>query len=347
VIRRKPGSLLVALGSNNGLYNMAFRSRKADDPACEAETVLAFRAAGIADDKQICELGPDGKVTTTVADLVKTRYVEDMARLLDRIDKEGDTANVYVLGLIEPTRTANVTLEGDVYVNEFLRGAGLPRAKWTLEKSEMERNAIAIRTANAAIRSRIDTINARNHEKGSTKKVHFLDIDGFFADYYDYKGCLADGRTDCAGKQVRIVYDKDRRCNRRFDNRPFKLSGTAASTLGYCRDDASLTDAQYTGGLFSLDNMHLSSVGYAILARFVTDEMRRVDDPIFLPINAVGAECGTPKGRDTVGACAAYLTAPETAVIDRNRRDGEPLRNLVEDNYERATLNRWLMARFQ
>lgn len=349
VIRRKPASLLVALGSNNGLYNMAFRSRKADDAACEAETVLAFRAAGIADDEQICEIGPDGEVATTVADLVKTRYVADMTRLLERVDEEGETANVYVLGLIEPTRTANVTLEGDVYVNEFLRGAGLPPARWTLEKSEMERNANAIRTANAAIRSRIDAINARNHEKGATKRIHFLDIDGFFADHYDYKGCLADGRTDCADKQVRIVYGDNRSCNRRFDNRPFKLAGSTGGRGAppYCRNDAALSDAHYTGGLFSLDNMHLSSVGYAILARFVTDEMRKVGDPIFDGIDAVVAACGTPEGRVTKGACAAYVTAPETAVIDRNRRDGEPLRRLSEGHYERAAFNRWLMARFQ
>ncbi len=105
-----------------------------------------------------------------------------------------------------------------------------------------------------------------------------------------------------------------------FDNRPMRVQGDS----GYSTGDAYA--AKITeGGLFSFDNMHLSSLGYEVMALAVRVAMKNADDPALIALpRGPNDRCpgpGQSRERLQVGDCIGQLTQPGWSIADYTRRD--------------------------
>jgi hypothetical protein len=338
IVERKPKSVIISLIGNNGLFNMAFRLKKPDDIVCSQKEIRFYEDIKLDLSKSVCKSVSDGK-NMTVNDFANRRFIADMRFMLNRINLEGNTQNVYVMGMLNPGRTANVKFEDGKAKGVF--GGG------DMKISEFEKNVEIINNTNRELAALIQDLDLENRLNGRATRFWYLDVDGFMASKYDYKGCVFRGQANCERFQYKVTYrQKDgTSCNRRFDNRAFKLMDTSSAEFGetkYCHDDAAL-GSRYEGGLFSLDNMHLSSVGYALLADFVADYMQdKANDPIFTEVRGKTDRCEGDK-RYQAGSCIDYLTAPTAVISDANRAKGEPLRYLDERAYDKVSLIRAIM----
>ncbi len=248
VALRKPRRLLVSIGSNEGLFSGGF---------------LCSYTGGIeAQIKRIPEL------MSTLAVEMRQRFVP------------GTVPHIYFMKLIRPRTLANLMTEdldtppSETYSEKFARGqilcteylpnyhgqflGGLLSGGRSLDPTTMKRFDDAILEANNQVEEKVTAIFAE-----SRHHVHFVDTYTLSTKHDCKHGCEHDGHA------TRIVVD-GRGTERRLTNLPL------ATTFGGFRQ----------GGLFGLDNMHPSTVGYAIFANAVLSAIHQAEGgPTPVPVS--------------------------------------------------------------
>ncbi len=193
----------------------------------------------------------------------------------------------------------------------------------------------------AANRSLDNIVNGANSQ-GDTR-FYVVDVSSMLS-RYDYKTCYFEKQKGCDKKQE-VVTKEMSGVDRiyRFDNRPLRASGNSAVQTG--RNFAANITA---GGLFSFDNMHLSSIGYELMARAVVKEMENRGNIPKID-KAANTRCDNknakpPKPTLQHGDCRYLLTEPGWSVADATRRDYAFQRIAGDDEMKNATFLRALLA---
>jgi hypothetical protein len=107
-----------------------------------------------------------------------------------------------------------------------------------------------------------------------------------------------------------------------LDNRPLVVTGESGPLSG-----PAFVPKVASGGLFSFDNMHLSSVGYEIMARAVEGAMFMDHDKLVAPLLGPHGEdpCKAPGDAGYAdmkhGDCINIFSQPGWSYVDATRRD--------------------------
>ena len=304
VLFRQPVRLIINVGGNNGIFAVAFNGKTLDTDTCNA-TDIANRN-GV----RRC----DGNIRHFLLD-----------RLINGVRSAGmklatsHIVYVYINGITEPARPANLLFTRENGTERISTDVFIPASLTSTQLREADE---AADKANAALRKVVDDLNVVTHDGRNGPLFTFVDEDATLA-RLDYKGCLARGEVDCQIRRLKIdagrMNDGAGAADVYLDNRPYDV-GPVPPGRHYPEIKA--------GGLFSLDNMHLSSVGYELMARAVTDAMAVNGDPLM----EGGKECkgknepGYMGSATPIGACRYLMTLPGHAFTDINRRKQVPLR---------------------
>lgn len=298
VIKRRPTRLLINIGANNGIFKVAFFGKRLSDSACDEHEPSS--SSGVR------------RCKGDIRSFLSERLVDDVEVWLAEISKVDDIRDVYLNGVALPSRPANMILRktrhGPVYKTAFAFKQG------ELPQGDVEAADAQTALTNAEIRREVDDANAKLVSRGKPPKFHFVDTDAAFA-RYDYKGCLGNGGTvqSCAGKRVPVNF-KGLRDVYYLDNRPLKVSGASRFRTG------AHFNKVVEGGLQSFDNMHLSSVGYEVMAGSVVEAMEAAKDPgLDVPRDASRCDNNPPRPNQA-GDCIDLLLTPGWSYADYTRR---------------------------
>lgn len=250
---RRPKRVLINIGSNNGVWKVAFGLL----------TTL---------DKQYRRRDWDESKLTLKDDLEQV-YLNDMRAMVERLAKVRGLAHVYVNGLLPPSRAANLmpssrsgellptaTPVGNAYY-EFYRPVFSLNDVRPVPGSWLGEADRLVGGVNEKMKAMLDEFNAApggTHRDGSRKFV-YVDLDELTA-VYDFK------HRGEAARRVRVppstglpiptdVY---------LDNRALRFGESIDM-----RGDLGTFTRLSAGGLFSFDNMHLTPAGYGLLASTV------------------------------------------------------------------------------
>lgn len=310
VVLRKPRRLIVSVGSNNGVWRAGFYGEAVDsapgDTPCVGDSLL-----------------PDRCVPST-RDFLGQTLVRDLRSMMAELARVPETEGVYINGLIKPSRVANLVpvderpLEGHPgYVRAY--DLALFRARQAIPGDQVQETDAFVMEVNHRIVAEIEAANA-----GLPKpKFHFVDIDAAIA-VYDTKACLrrSDGTAGlgCApgiGPLTLTPSQHGLTCEVALTNRPLALEGQGP------RRKTLFCQGIYEGGLFSMDNMHPSSAGYAILAQAV--RVRMNETGLFpREILARGYDCPQDRPKPEQ-QCTALMVHPGYMTTDSNMREVETL----------------------
>ncbi len=324
---RRPRRLLVSIGANDGMYGLAFSGDRLGSPACSTSGERGRR-------------GLPRCSAETVERALTEDYVGNVRAILSRLSKVAGLENVYLNALPQPSRTANLVpyKRGDwFWYNDLLSAPGQDETdvsrKVSLTRGEMEAADGLIRTVNGLVRAEVAAANAAAGGMGRAVRFTTVDVDARLG-RYDAKGCdlkpLPEAeRARC--KQAASLAIPPARfgggADARFDNRPIRFESETG-----LRDGVGLRDAAGSritqGGLFSFDNMHLSSVGYEIMADEIVSAMRRNPREHGLLPAKVGScpNKGQARWATPFGACAALMTTPGWSYHDPGARERSFLR---------------------
>ena len=334
VVLRKPRRLLVNIGPNDGLWLLAFKGAPVTALACSPGEAAIL---GPYSERPRC-------AAVSIKNSMETVYVENIRALLDRLSAVDGLEVVYLNGLPLPSQTANLVPErhgaGLSWYSDMISG-NVQRARSTDEQ---------VRAADDLIRrvnARVSALVAEKNGRPGSSRFVWVDMAARLGDF-DAKRCAVVYRTSqqvnqcTSSRQLRV----DRRrfgggTDASFDNRPIRLEGETGTRTGL-----GFEPKVTQGGLFSFDNMHLSSIGYEILAETVTRAMRANGETRMLrAYNPDGSDpCkapGNPGYRDMQpGDCAALLTTPGWSYSDATRRQFVFLRRAgLEETQDRTRLS--------
>ena len=276
---RKPRRLLVNIGANDGLWQVALTAKPVSDPALAKS------------------IGPD--------------YRDHVRRIIDTVAGITGIEHVYVNGLVLPSQTANMvpTPGGQAWNPDLLKGAG------GLSQAQLDEADRVVAEGNRLISDYIGETN--RGRKAGYPSFAFVDLAATL-ERYDYKRChITQG--DCQDRRYKVdALTYGMPFTQYFDNEPLRFDGPSGVETG-----AEMHRKLLQGGLMSFDNMHLSSVGYGIMAHAVTEEIGRSENG--LP-NVDNARCkGNPKEPGYAdmrhGDCVELLTTPGYAFSDRTQRN--------------------------
>lgn len=295
---RQPENLLVNIGANDGLYRTAFEARPFSGPAC-AESDRSYRSAR-ENNRYVDDLDgfrcPNVKIKTFIDKI----YLEDIRKLVARLQAVPGLQRVFINGLALPSQPANlISTNGKNYISALLNYG-------PLDRTELDKADATMRQVNQNMKA----ILAEANQSATGPRFVFIDTAALLA-RYDYKNCLIRAEADCAKYQFTIDHHKfGIGQDQVMDNRPTEAIGQSGAQIGYAVPR--ITE----GGLFSLDNMHLSTTGYEILAQAVWLTM--TDVPGYIQ-TAVAKDCGRRTG-SLPGACIPLLTSPGYGFADAGRR---------------------------
>ena len=298
---RRPKRLLINIGSNNGLYKVAFQGVDIDDmKSCGgAERLVGVRS------KPIC--------VQPIKRFLQTQFIEDMKTLTARLSRIDGLEYVYVNNLALPSQTANVIFSASSKEQGIFK---LDISNSRVKREVIDRGDRSVNDVNEHLQEIL-------REYNTLGGPHFVYVDQSEAlRVKDYKKCVYLGEGACA-EERRLKVPKSMSGTRRdvyFDNRPMKVRGGS----GYITGDAFASKIAQ-GGLFSFDNMHLSSLGYELMALAVRVAMKREKDPalIVLPRGKNDRCPGAGQTREhlKIGDCIGQLTQAGWSVADYTRRD--------------------------
>lgn len=327
---RRPKRLLVNIGSNNGLYKVAFLGRaigeKDSCPAAELE-------------KGVREMA---HCVQPIKSFLNERLPADMKTLMNGLQGVKNLEYVYINNLALPSQVANVLFGSR-------KNANTPRFPiHILNNKQVPRQFIddgdkLVTGVNAGLRREIETQNS----KSSGPRFVYVDLAEKLRSF-DYKKCVFRQEGDCDDRKLVVsksTSETDRDYS--FDNRPLRASGSS----GYVSGSAFAARISQ-GGLFSFDNMHLSSLGYEIMAFAVREAMQGAEDPILAPLpRAQDSRCRKRSDPDAhimqPGDCIGQLSLPGWSIADATRRDFIFQRIAGDDEMRNREFIRALLAFMQ
>lgn len=322
VLLRHPKVLLINIGSNNGVWRAGFSGLSVDSVVkCDQP------------DEKIVAITGERRCDSTIRTSLGKTYVSDMNLMIAKLASDPSIEEVYINGLIHPSRAANVvpdsnsSLETDSKYADAYQLDLFPN-RTSISGAQVRDTDLFVDSVNNTIKDAIKKANATlGHEK-----FVFVDMDAAFAGY-DVKGCLGgDGkvRAGCnsSAKSYTLGPQVGLTCVTKVDNQPLRLAG--ANIIGRRKDEFCHGIVQ--GGLFSADNMHPSSIGYGLMAQTVRSAMVPHDIKL-QEVVARGGVCH--KGIHYT--CTAILVVPGYVATDYNLRDIELI--AVSGNSDRKNLN--------
>ena len=324
VALRHPRRVIIDIGANDGMYGMAFGHNTPQTPACSQ-----------GDAKDRGERGFARCSSDMIDAALSVDYVRNVTEMLRRLSEIEGLGDVYLNSLPEPSRTANlVPFErgGHWYwYNDLMSspgsGADDLNGKIRFTDQEVQTSDGLIRQVNRQI---ADVIAAANR-RGPTR-FHMVDVDARLADL-DAKRCDLEtpaGVPREACRRSHGLFLSQERFKGGYDvtldNRPIRFEGNTGPRTG-----SGFRTKIVEGGLFSFDNMHLSSVGYEVMADRIIGAMLASRDAGVLPGRIDGRDTcpGTPVAGlppPPYGACAALLVTPGWSYEDATRRQWSFLR---------------------
>lgn len=333
VIVRKPKNLLVNIGSNNGVYLSSLFGTKVGDPICKGYGGRRTSATGFP------------SCVSPISTFLKHQYKKDMTNIISKLSNVKGLEDVYINNLAKPSQTANlvpIKLGKKIhYRPAFLNENG--RSNATINGEDVDDADKLTEEANVALQEMINSANKENFIKGSKQRFHYVDVGSRLATL-DYKKCIFSKRPGCMERVVTV--DSKRfslPATQVFDNRPTKADGESGFLTG---NNFALKIKE--GGLFSLDNMHLSSIGYEIMADAISETMDQDGQRLPLPNSRPCRDGKDPLiARVQEGDCAGLLTTVGWSFGDATRRDFVFSRTAGSAEMRNSRFMRNLMAIFQ
>lgn len=328
VVLRKPKRLIVQIGPNDGMWMLAVAGARASRATCSAAEMATVSGT----------TGRSRCASASIDDSLRVHYIRNVKALIDRLAPVAEVRDVYLNNLPFPSRTGNLVPDlGDGselrWYSDLMSGAD---NKISFPGARIKASDRLIEEVNAKVVEVLAEANRARSRRGWGPLFHVVDVNAQLGSY-DAKGCDAgrdfrrnvsfDSRNAEAVADCKFRHSLPLDARRfglpesvRFDNRPVRLRGDEIK-----RENLSYETRVKEGGLFSFDNMHLSSVGYEIMARAVIAEMRRNGET-----KRPGRDDGTvdrckkpgdPGYEDmVVGDCARLLTTPGWVYADATRR---------------------------
>ncbi len=304
---RKPRRLLVNIGANDGLWRIAFFGDSIDKEACpRPQTNVTL--GGLPDCRG-----------TTIAEAVGVYFASNMARIVRQLGAIPGIERVYINGMPLPSQTANLVPDatGSRWNADLFAG---PFSRPGLTAAQMRDGDDLIAGANAKTRATVEAADAA--AKPGYPRFAYVDLAQKLAQF-DYKGCMV--RTpgaDCTSQRLKLAKARfGLPFDQYLDNKPLRFDGPSGAQTG-----PHMQDRITQGGLMSFDNMHLSSVGYEIMAQAVIGRMDRLETdmpPIFAPDHSDLCRAPGDPGYDTMkpGDCIGLMTTPGWAFADSTERN--------------------------
>lgn len=304
ILFRKPKRLFINLGANNGIFRAAFAGTAVSEPSCDRPNREPHDSAG----RMRC--------AGTIREFLTERLIADLQQMGERLIADPGVEVVYINGIARPSRPANVVIErtaaGPSYHTDLFTRVDIPAA-------QMDAADAAADLANARVRALMDRLNAERAARGQGPRFVFVDMDAAFA-AKDYKRCLAEASpAECDRQGRRLLIDhkrwnlpKDK--SQWIDNRPMRAQGTDGLTVGKDFDPK-----VREGGVFSFDNMHLSSMGYELMAEAVRLSIDK-DDPGLERSPQPCPDKVDPGQVVAIGACRRFMVEPGWSYADDTRR---------------------------
>ena len=259
---RQPKRLLLGVGSNSGLFTFLINGQPVDE-VCR-DSSFTFGADVVEWTRYV-----------SILETAEREFLTNMQKLFDRLLAEGTgIERVYVLGQLRPSSVANLKPIGAVYP-----GLGKYYDQYEIDFAPTGSRIVSgalVRQAdelnhriNLALKAKVEALNGRTR----TRFV-FVDLEPI-SDRSDFKHT---GKRD----QQYIVTGRDLNGLTHevpLDNR----------TLEFYRHEERLADGTSAGqrlrqgGLFSIDNLHPTVVGYSALANGILDAIRDEEKFAFAP----------------------------------------------------------------
>lgn len=246
VLLRQPKRLLVGVGSNSGLFTFLYTGQPVDRYCGDVDFAFGEKVY-------------QWKRYVSIRQSSGQEFLGDMAKLLDKLATEGGRIeHIYVMAQLRPSSIANLKPsygQSPPGLHRYFASYDIdfaPEGGITVSGEEVERADKLNSEVNQKLR---ELVEARN-KLGRTRFI-FVDLDAM-ADRYDFKHTgnphsqIVIGESQLAGLQGEI----------RLDNRVLTFS-RSEQLLG---DGSSAGQRILEGGMFSLDNLHPTVVGYSALA---------------------------------------------------------------------------------
>lgn len=319
VALRKPRFVIINIGANNGIWRAGFKASRFDDPACNAVEAVPARNGRL-------------RCSGTIRQFLDGDLRADIRTIMAELAKVDGVEGVYINGLIRPSRVANLVPTSDQSLTADPAYAAtyslhLFGSKRIIPGAQIRQTDIDVNEVNKGLETDITSANG----PGRPKFV-FVDIDAAVA-LVDYKRCLGSTgapRSGCndGGAPFILGEDLGLTCSVPVNNLPARVNG---NELGSRRDD--FCKAIESGGLFSIDNMHPSSIGYSLIAQAVRESMLANGQfPAEVINRGHGCDPKIPQ------SCTLLLVEPGYSTTDSNLRRYEFLSTVGKDN--RRHLNR-------
>jgi lysophospholipase L1-like esterase len=299
VALRVPQYLLVNIGANDGLWMIAYYADSAGAPACDPK------------DNNLSASGVRQCQGSSIADALLVHYTQNMQRLITRLAGIKGMREVFINNLAYPSSVANLVPDGTTgfwYTDLF----GGTKAKRRLTDAQLRDADRLIKTVNDTIEQQVAAVDSAQPPGYPVFKV----VDqAAVLETYNFKNRAANPGF---GHGARFVIDGDdyglKGRVQALDNRPLRFSGPDGVQTG-----APMFQKIKQGGLASFDNMHLSSVGYELMANAVLDSMGNILPPAS-PDTCVSKD-DPYYSKMKPGDCIAYMVQPGWSFVDETRRN--------------------------
>lgn len=289
VLLRQPKRLLVGVGSNSGLFTF-MGSGQPVDQFC-GSTSISFG-------KEIREWKRYVPITRTSDE----EFLDRMKILLDRLDRQGaGIEHIYVMGQLRPRVVANlvptsrqgaVGIDSEYPPGQLLAGPKEYHPEYTLSFAPGGSRRIpgddvkAADELNARVNDRLEAM-VKSYNRGSEKRFVFVDLTPI--EDHDVKHRARNGKP---GEAYEVTKDQLPGLNRKIvlDNMPLEFSLDKVTASGKV-----IGQRVVRGGMFSIDNLHPTVVGYAALAGELLKAMRdtepklNIDDKVIASVSPAAA----------------------------------------------------------
>lgn len=278
VLLRKPKRLLVGVGSNSGLFTFLYSGQRVDD-IC-GDTKFSY--------------GPEVREWKRYVSIRQTsddEFISDMGKMLDKLAIEGRGTGkndgikyVYVMGQLRPRVIANLkpgpgqgnpgpgghyppnqvrpAPPGTDYYAHYLIDFG-PAGTRPVRGTEVQKADLLNWEVNRKLRKMVEE---RNVDPDGPHFV-FVDLEPI-SNQYDFK-------HDPNAKRVTITKEHLRglKSDIKLDNRVLSFSYDTERL----EDGTPIGQRIQSGGLFSIDNLHPTVVGYALLAQSLLEAITKTE----------------------------------------------------------------------
>jgi hypothetical protein len=309
---RKPERVIINVGANNGLWMLAFDADRLNDNPCDpSDPQLNYK-------KQ-------PRCVPSIRSFTRDKLEENIKTIISKLSSVDGLNAVYINGLVQPTQVANLipvkSADGGLCFT-----SDLFRTSKCVPLSVAKKQDKFVDDTNGEIKRIVENAN----KSGMKPAFRYVDMAQALSKY-DYKRCLWSGDRDCLQRRLHSLHIGEdeglpRGQDQYLDNRPIFVRGPAGPLSG-----EEFIPKVERGGLFSFDNMHLSSVGYEILAKAVQDAMKQNSDT---DVRDLLPDLCNEHGEMKPGDCIGLLVHPGWSYVDKTRRSVMLLRIAGSDQQQ-------------